>query len=187
MAVINDIVLYLPTHPSKFYARRNLSEITTIVVHQTDTNDTGKFGVYDIARYHVNSNGWAGIGYHYYIIDEGTIFKTQELNTISYHASGWNTESIGVVISGKHRYDSSKTNEEIIGKKKYKALVFALAKIENELPNKVNIISHGEISTHKTDPNINMEQLKKDVKKKDYSSIFKKSQSVYYCSAFWFI
>tara|TARA_Y100000310_G_C20429867_1_gene690937 strand:+ start:235 stop:765 length:531 start_codon:yes stop_codon:yes gene_type:complete len=175
MPVIKDITLYLPTHPTQVYAKRNLSEIDTIVVHQTDSKDSGKFGVYDIARYHVNNNGWAGIGYHYYIIKDGKIFKTQEPSTISYHASNWNTRSIGVVITGDHRYNSSKTNEEIIGNTQYKALVWTLAKLQTQLPNKANILSHGELSTSKSDPNLNMEQLKLDVKKKRQPYIYKRA------------
>ena len=185
MPIIEDIVLYLPSHATKFYSRRNLSEIDTIVLHQTDSEDKGKFSAYDVARYHVNNNGWAGIGYHYFITDDGGIYKTQELNTISYHASGWNNRSVGVVITGKHRcVDDKQDNNVLIGKKKYKSLVFALAKIQNSLFKKVDIIGHSKISPIKSCPNLNMEQLKEDVKKKDYSLLFKRSQSVYYQSVF---
>ena len=166
MKIINDISLNLPHHATKIFEKRDLNKIDTIIIHQTDSDDLGDYSPYDIARYHVQNNGWAGIGYHYYIIDSGKIFQTQPLYNISYHTSGYNSNSVGVVISGKHRYDSDKSNAEIIGKKKYKALIYALAKLQNQLPTSTEIISHGSVSTHKTDPNLNMDELRVDVKKK---------------------
>lgn len=178
MKIINDISLNLPHHPTKTYAKRDLENVDTIIVHQTDADDKGEFSPYDTARNHVQ-NGWAGIGYHYYIIDSGKIFQTQPKHNISYHASGYNSNSIGITITGKHRYDSSKNNSEIVGKKKYKSLVFAVAKIQNQLKNDTQIISHGSISNHKTDPNLNMEEFTKDVKKKGQSFLYKRYLSVY--------
>jgi len=183
MAIIKDLTLYLPTHPTLVYGKRDINDIDTIVVHQTDSNDKGHFHPYDTARYHVNSKGWAGIGYHYFIIDDGSIFKTQEPYIVSAHAKEWNNRSLGVVITGKHRYDSSKTNEEIIGKKKYKALVFTLAKIQTQFPKAKNIVGHGELQANRSDPNLDMEKLKSDVKKKD-NFIYTKGRNRYIIAEF---
>lgn len=169
MPVINDIVLYLPTHPTKVYSKRDVKDIDSIVVHQTDTDDKGTFHPYDTARYHVNQNGWAGIGYHYYIIDDGTIFKTNEPYTISAHAREWNNRSLGITITGKHRLDINKENEEIIPSKQYKALIWTLAKLQMKYPKAKTILSHGELQSNRSDPNLHMEELKSDVKKKDNS------------------
>jgi len=130
------------------------------------------FSPYYIAKYHVNTNDWAGIGYHYMITDSGSIFQTQNPENISYHAPGHNSSSLGVAITGEHRYESSMSNNEIIPNKKYNALVFTLAKLSNEFNvDTSNIISHESVSTFKTDPNLNMDDLRQDVaKKKDIHS-----------------
>ena len=124
--VIQDLSLFLLKHPSKRYSFRDTNTINTIVVHQTATEDNGQFTAYDIARFHVNTNDWAGIGYHYLITDNGAIYKTNDENVISYHASGFNSNSIGVAITGNHDLGDE------ISTKKYNALVYLLAKLSNK-------------------------------------------------------
>ena len=98
--VIKDISIYLLKHPSKTYAFRNTNTINKIIVHQTDSADHGRFSPYYTANYHVNDNDWAGIGYHYYITNDGNIYQTNSDDIISYHASGSNTTSLAVAITG---------------------------------------------------------------------------------------
>jgi len=163
--VIKDISLFLLKHPSKTYAFRNTSSIDRIVVHQTDGADNGEFTAYNVANYHVNDNDWAGIGYHYLITNDGAIYQTNSDDLVSYHASGWNSRSIGVAITGDHTLGND--NYDIIDKKKYNALVYLLAKLSNEYNISANeIIGHNETGSPKSCPNLNMEQLRSDVKKK---------------------
>ena len=124
--VITDLSNFLLKHPTKRYAFRDTSTIDRIVVHQTAGADQGKFTAYNVANDHVNNNDWAGIGYHYLITDGGNIYQTNEDNIISYHASGWNSRSIGVAITGNHTLGQS------IDSKKYNALVYLLAKLCNK-------------------------------------------------------
>ena len=42
-----------------------------IVIHHTAS--TAKETVEQIHNFHINNNGWAGIGYHFYIRKDGTI------------------------------------------------------------------------------------------------------------------
>ena len=159
--VIQDLSLFLLKHPSKRYSFRDTNTINTIVVHQTATEDNGQFTAYDIARFHVNTNDWAGIGYHYLITDNGAIYKTNDENVISYHASGFNSNSIGVAITGNHDLGDE------ISTKKYNALVYLLAKLSNKYNISVeNIIGHNETGSPKQCPSIDMDQLISDVKKK---------------------
>ena len=110
---IQDLTLYLKKHPTKRYAFRDTSTIDKIVIHQTDSEDMGEFSPYYTANYHVDTNDWAGIGYHYYIIDGGKIYQTNEDNIVSYHASGYNKRSLSVAITGLHRCSPSDDNFEI--------------------------------------------------------------------------
>jgi N-acetyl-anhydromuramyl-L-alanine amidase AmpD len=167
--VIKDISQYLLKHPSKRYSFRNPDTINKIIVHQTDSEDMGAFSPYYTASYHVNTNDWAGIGYHYYIIDDGSIYQTNSDDLISYHASGINTDSLGVAITGDHRCELDADNYTVINQEKYNALVFTLAKLSNRYNLSVdNILGHTETGSPKSCPNLNLTQLRLDVKKKGF-------------------
>jgi N-acetylmuramoyl-L-alanine amidase len=167
MLYVKDISNSLLTHPSNTYAFRDTKTINTIVIHQTDGADNGSFTPYAIAQDHVNNNGWAGIGYHYVITDSGQIYLTQNTNKISYHASGYNTNSIGVAITGAHRRDAGETNKELVGSKEYNSLVYLVAKLKEKynIP-LANIIGHNETGSPKSCPNLDMNEFRGDVKKK---------------------
>jgi N-acetylmuramoyl-L-alanine amidase len=168
MLFVKDIENFLLKHPTKTYSFRDTNTINKIIVHQTDAPDNDAFTPYEIAQYHVNDNDWAGIGYHYVIVDSGQIYLTQKANKISYHASGSNTNSIGVAITGDHRLNNpSIENEDLISKKEYKSLIYLLAKLKEKynIPYE-NIIGHNETTTLKSCPNLNMDVVRKDVKKK---------------------
>ena len=167
--IITDLSNFLLKHPTKRYAFRDPSEIDKIVIHQTDTEDQGKFTAYNIANYHVNTNDWAGIGYHYLITDDGSIYKTNDENLVSYHASGWNNRSIGIAITGDHVVGSQNDNYDIISKKKYNALVYLLAKLCDKYNLSVDdIVGHNETGSPKSCPNLNLSQVRSDVKKKGF-------------------
>lgn len=57
-----------------------------------------------IHNMHKNENGWAGIGYHYYIRLDGSIFKGRPDNAIGAHCQGCNTNTLGIAFEGN--YDS---------------------------------------------------------------------------------
>ena len=161
--IITDLSNFLLKHPTKRYAFRNTSSINNIVVHQTDGADQGKFTAYNIANDHVNHNDWAGIGYHYLITDGGNIYQTNPDDVVSYHASGWNTTSIGVAITGQHSLGDE------IDTKKYKALVYLLAKLCNKYNlNADQVVGHNETGSPKSCPNLDLDQLRSDVKKKEF-------------------
>lgn len=86
----------LPVHPSFRYGTRDLSQVDQIIFHHT----AGSQGPKAIADYHVQTNGWPGIGYHFVIDAHGTIYQTNELSTLSYHCKGQNTRSIGIALIG---------------------------------------------------------------------------------------
>ena len=51
--------------------------------------------------------GWAGIGYHYFIIKDGTIYQTQPDYVISNHASSYNDNSLGVNMENNNNLYSN--------------------------------------------------------------------------------
>lgn len=82
---------------SKPYPKRNLSQIVRFVVHHSATT-TGTPQEY--AKYHVEGHGWPGIGYHFVLQKDGTIYQTNALETISYGVEGNNTGSINICLTG---------------------------------------------------------------------------------------
>ena len=107
---ITDIVDSLPKHPTLPPYERRTSPIRRIVVHHTDTPPT--MTVRQIADYHVNgerrdSKGnlikaqWPGIGYHFVLGPDGTIYQTNRTETRSYHAGPANNDSVGISLIGR--------------------------------------------------------------------------------------
>jgi hypothetical protein len=93
-----DVVNSLPKHASKQYAFRPQQAIEHIVIHHSAIPPT--VGAQRIAEYHVNNLDWPGIGYHFVVDDRGTIFRTNTLETISYHAGHINGSGVGICFLG---------------------------------------------------------------------------------------
>lgn len=95
---IQDVVDKLPKHPHKRYPKRALDRIQTLVVHHSAVPPS--VGLKRIARYHIDKHGWAGIGYHFVIAEDGVIYQTNRLETLSNQVYKHNTTSIGVCLLG---------------------------------------------------------------------------------------
>lgn len=100
--VIHDLTDQLMKHPTKTYPTRKLSAITHICIHHSAV--AGTVPVEHVAQYHVESQGWPGIGYHYYVKPDGVIYQTQRLETVSWHVSHNNDYSLGICVSGDFTY-----------------------------------------------------------------------------------
>jgi len=96
MEIIN-LVDKLPRHPTKQYAKRELSELKYLVIHHSGTAEGDAFS---FAKYHVEARNWPGIGYDYVISKNGTIYKVNNLTTVNYHVGNANRESVGVCLVG---------------------------------------------------------------------------------------
>ena len=66
-----------------------------IVLHHAAMNGS----VEDIHRVHKNK-GWAGIGYHFYVRKDGSIYRGRPEYAIGAHASGSNYNSLGICAEG---------------------------------------------------------------------------------------
>ena len=110
---IIDVVDSLPHHPTLPPYTNRTEPIRKIVIHHTDTPKS--MSVEQIAQYHVfgtspNKSQWPGIGYHYVIAPDGTIYWTQRHETRSYHVGAANNYCLGVSLIGrfmKTNYDGS--------------------------------------------------------------------------------
>ena len=95
-----DIVDALPRRQDKQYEQRELSQITHIAVHHSAA--PADLPPERIAAYHVysKSHEWPGMGYHFYIGPDGTIYHTQDLDRISWHVYKNNSYTVGVCLAG---------------------------------------------------------------------------------------
>lgn len=94
---ITDLVDKLARHATLKYDTRPLSQITHIAIHHS----AGPANVPPerIAAYHV-SKDWPGMGYHFYVGPDGTIYQTERLETISYQVYKQNHYSMGICVAG---------------------------------------------------------------------------------------
>jgi len=131
---IVDITSQLPKNGS--YGKRTLSQIVRFVIHHSATT-TGDPWQY--AKYHIENHGWPGIGYHFVIQKDGTIYQTNTLDTISYHVGGSNTGSVGICLTGNYDVETPPSAQ-------INSLVWLLKKLSAELGQKP-IEGHREFST----------------------------------------
>lgn len=64
-----------------------------------------KCTVQDIHRWHLN-NGWAGIGYHFFVRKDGSIYSGRPIDVIGAHTYGANDETIGICFEGNYEKET---------------------------------------------------------------------------------
>lgn len=84
---------------AKPLSKRNSTDLL-ILHHAAATSCTAE----DVHRWHVG-NGWAGIGYHYLVRKDGTIYRGRPEDTVGAHAYGANSHSIGVCFEGNYQVE----------------------------------------------------------------------------------
>lgn len=72
-----------------------------IIIHHMAGNGT----VQDIHRIH-RSNGWAGIGYHFFVCKDGSVYRGRSENRKGTHTAGYNSRSIGICFEGNFEQDT---------------------------------------------------------------------------------
>lgn len=73
-----------------------------LILHHSGTTTCTPDGIHNS---HVG-NGWAGIGYHYLVRKDGTIYRGRPEDTVGAHAYGANSHSIGVCFEGNYQVEA---------------------------------------------------------------------------------
>jgi regulator of replication initiation timing len=94
---MEDATTRLRRHPVKRFDSRNLGRIQYLVIQHSVLS--GEFPPERIADYLVEKKQWPGIGYHFYITSDGTIYQTNRLETVCYFAgSNVQDNPLGVCV-----------------------------------------------------------------------------------------
>jgi hypothetical protein len=88
----------LHKHKEKVYKSRDLTEIQNLIIHHSAV--PASVGPQRISEYHVKNLDWPGIGYHFLVAEDGIIYQGNNLTTVSHHAAGVNTKSVGICFLG---------------------------------------------------------------------------------------
>lgn len=104
------------------YDERSIESINRIILHHTGV--TVEQSVEVIHNYH-KSRGYAGIGYHFYVRKDGSIYKGRPIEWVGAHAYGNNSDSIGVCAEGNF-------NEEDMSNEQKASLKELVAYLKNE-------------------------------------------------------
>ncbi len=90
---------------------RPLSQVQYLVIHHsagptTQTPD-------DIANFHINVRGWGGVGYHFIISADGTVYYVGDLTTARANVKNMNQLVIGICLIGNFMNGNEPTDAQI--------------------------------------------------------------------------
>lgn len=85
-------------------------------------------------------NDWSGIGYHYFVRKNGTIYRGRPENKMGAHVSGMNNCSLGICAEGNYDIETTMPTAQ------YNAIVELIADIKTRYPN-AKVVGHREIGS----------------------------------------
>lgn len=140
-----------------------MKEVEGIVLHNSGVTVLQSVKV--IHNYHKNK-GWAGIGYHYYVRKDGSIYRGRTENMAGAHCPGVNSISIGICAEGNF-------NEEIMSEVQKQAIIELVKDIKSRYNIKW-IKGHREIlATSCPGANFPLEEIKTAVESEKEPQITK--------------
>jgi N-acetyl-anhydromuramyl-L-alanine amidase AmpD len=91
----------LPWHENRRWARRRLTDIRKIIIHQgLGEGDVEAVNRYHIRPNHISPKGCPHFCYHYGIEKNGQIIQANHLADITWHTAGENATGIGIMVAG---------------------------------------------------------------------------------------
>jgi len=143
-----NIVDKLPNHSTKQYGKRDVTELKFIAVHHSATEGGDPFS---FARYHIETNNWPGMGYHYVIMPDGFTYKTNNITTVSFHVKDNNPVAVGICLVGN--FDIANPTQE-----QYNSLAELCRLLLQEYP-WLKIKGHKDLQEQRTCPGKNFDFL----------------------------
>lgn len=124
---------------------RDLAQVNYLAVHHTGASDTQT--PQDLANYHIQNNKWGGIGYHFVIAKDGTVYYVGDISTARANVANLNEQVIGICLVGNFTSNRVPTSEQLDSA--HKLCNFFI----NEYPNLPTVTSWDKVRGHKELPN----------------------------------
>lgn len=102
-----------------------------IVLHHA----AGTGSVEDIHSWHINGNGWAGIGYHFYVRKNGEVYAGRPVDTVGAHTYGENSHTIGICFEGNFENETMSDAQKNAGAE-------LVAKLRKDFPTVKRVSGH---------------------------------------------
>lgn len=102
-----------------------------IVLHHA----AGTGSVKDIHNWHINGNGWAGIGYHFYVRKNGEVYAGRPVDTVGAHTYGENSHTIGICFEGNFENETMSDAQKNAGAE-------LVAKLRKDFPTVKRVSGH---------------------------------------------
>lgn len=94
----SDLRSTIPGDSFNWSWTRPLAQVKYLAVHHTagPISQTPQ----QIANFHINSNGWGGIGYHFLIGNDGTVYYVGDISTARANVANLNEQVLGICLIG---------------------------------------------------------------------------------------
>ena len=126
----------------KFGSLSRRGETNRIVIHHTGSETDTDASAAQIHDYHINGNGWAGIGYHFIVHKDGTIEEGRPLQYQGAHAYQNNQYSVGICMTGNYNLAYPPREQALAVEK----LTAALCKNYDIEPDEYTIFGHRDLN-----------------------------------------
>ena len=95
-----------------FGSLSNRSKTTRMILHHADAKTCS---AEDIHRWHLG-NGWSGAGYHFLVRKDGKVYRLRPEKAVGAHASGSNSDSLGICFEGDFQSEKMSDKQKKAGK-----------------------------------------------------------------------
>lgn len=117
--------------------KRSLKTIDRIIIHHSAIQQGADTSPIAIHSAHLR-RGYSGIGYHFYIKSDGTIYRGRPIIYIGAHCKGYNATSIGICFEGNFEIENP-TNAQKIAWQNLRAY------LRKEIPTIIYLNYHKEL------------------------------------------
>ena len=102
--------------------KRSLKTIDRIIIHHSAIQQSADTSPLAIHLAHLR-RGYSGIGYHFYIKSDGTIYRGRPIIYIGAHCKGYNSTSIGICFEGNFEIEKPTNAQKIAFKNLHNYLI----------------------------------------------------------------
>jgi hypothetical protein len=95
-----------PTDPAWHVYTKPLDQVyNTVAIHHTAALLFSNETMRDVQKLHMETNGWADVGYHYAIDRSGIVYEGRDVHVRGASVAGHNTGVLGIVLMGDFEFD----------------------------------------------------------------------------------